>query len=182
MSRAPATAGRLSRLFVLLLLVAGLALIAGCGGEEEGGGEDTTTATESTSTSEDGGAATKDEYEARVRDALVAVTETRATLDEITDAKTADDLAAGVAELRGTYSDVADDLRALTPPEEVADLHTRLVDASDEIAQAATDTEESIRGGDADSGGSMFKKAGNKYGATLTELGEEFSARGYEFR
>lgn len=188
MSKSRPTARGARWLLALLALVGALTLVAGCGGEDEptAGGDSTTETESSEGTSstptEEGEPAEKADYEKGVRDALVAVTQTQDTLDEITDAKTSDDLAAGVAELKTTYDAVAEDLAGLTPPEDVADLHKRLVDASNEIAQAAGDAEESIRGGDSDTGGSLFKKAGSKYGETLTKLGEEFSAKGYEFR
>ncbi len=186
MSRNGAATRAASRLLAVLALVAALTLAAGCGGDDGQSGSDATTKTQSsedtTSTEAGGEDGAKAEYEKGVRDALVAVTQTQGTLDEITGAKTTDDLAAGVAKLRTTYDAVATDLKALTPPEEVADLHARLVDANDEIAQAAKDAEESIRGGDSDAGGSLFKKAGAKYGETLAKLGEEFSGKGYEFR
>lgn len=195
MSRVRPAAGSARGLLALLALVAALSLLAGCGGDDEAdSGDSGTRSTDSGDTrsgiesteaspSTDGDAdPAKAEYEKGVREALVAVTQTKTTLDEITDAKTADDLAAGVAQLKTTYESVAEDLKALTPPEEVADLHTRLVEANVGIARAASDAEESIRGGDSDAGGTLFKKAGAKYGTTLTKLGEEFSARGYEFR
>ena len=144
----------------LALLTAAALLVAGCGGGDE---------------------LSKEEYQTQVRDAIEPVVETSQNLaSDATEAQSVDDLADPLAEAETTYADTASTLDDIEPPEDVADLHERLITAHEEIATAAGEAGTAAEEGD-EEGVRPFQEAGTAYQTELQELQGQFQEQDYDF-
>lgn len=144
----------------LALLILGALLVAGCGGGDE---------------------LSKEEYQTQVRDAIEPVVDTSQSLaSDATEAQSVADLSDPLAEAETTYSETASTLDDIEPPEDVADLHGRLVTAHEEIATAAGEAGTAAEEGD-EAGVMPFQEAGTTYQSELQELQGQFQEKDYDF-
>lgn len=144
-----------------------LLLAAGCGG-----GDEATEATEAHSV--------QNEYVEDVRTAVGPVaTQSQRLITQVDEARSIDDLAAPLEEAEKGYRMAARELEAITPPEEVAELHQRLVESQQQIAEATRQAERAAEENNPD-GLDEFSEAGDLYAERSRVLSERFSELGYE--
>ncbi len=157
-----------SRLALLLLALAGVALItAGCGEEEPAAPQEEELSQE--------------EYTTQVREAIQPIaTQSQDLVDQALDARRIGDLSEPLAEAQRVYGQAADELRSIDPPDEVEDLHQQLVQTQENIAEAAAQARRAAEEGDP-SGLEQFRSAGEEYRRRSQQLAQEFSERGFEF-
>lgn len=143
----------------LCLLMLGAAPAAGCGGDE----------------------LSEEDYTNQVQEAIAPVVETSQTLvTEATQAKSVEELGAPLGEAASTYGETASTLEDIEPPEDVTDLHERLVTAHEQIADSASAAANAAEDGD-QAGVEPFREAGDAYRTELESLVGEYQDKGYEF-
>jgi len=128
-----------------------------------------------------GGELSEEEYTSQVRDAINPVVDVSQDLaTEATQAQSVEDLAPPLGEAESVYSETASTLEDIEPPEDVADLHERLVTAHEEIAETVGEAADAAEDGD-DAGVQPFQEAGSSYQMELQALGTEYMDQGYDF-
>jgi hypothetical protein len=162
----------------LLACLAALATAsAGCGGDDQGA----TTSATGPATATEGAPLSKEEYETAVSDALQPVIDDSQRLaEEAGTATSLDELADQLERAGQTYSDTASTLAEITPPADVADLHDRLVAASENLATATEDAQKAAAEGNEEDV-LPFEEAGMEYQEELTKLSAEYTEKGYSF-
>jgi hypothetical protein len=150
-----------------LLLIALLTLLlAGCGGSD--GGDEPT-----------GGTTTQEQTEALEPDEYVD--ELNAAQDEfvtaagklnLADPGSPEDFADSIESLGASADSLVSDLEALTPPEEVADLHDKLVSSMRDYSKTISDNVEGLRSGDK----AQIQSAATKIGEASTSFSTTFQS------
>lgn len=155
----------------LTALLATVALVAaGCGGEDDAA---------KTARAEEG--LSQEQYVAEVREAIRPIaTESQKLITQATEASRIQDLAQPLGDAQQAYQDATDQLESLEPPSEVEDLHGRLVQAQQVIADAAEAAERGAQRGDRQ-GLEEFRRAGDRYRDRVKQLSRQYSERGFEF-
>ena len=148
-----------------LLLVA-----AGCGDDDE----------------EPGAAAAdadrvQEEYVDDVRGAIGPIApQSQQLIAQVGQAQSIGDLSQPLAEAARGYRAATRELEDITPPEDVAALHGRLVETQRQIADATKEAKQAAEDDDRD-GLDEFSEAGDRYAKRSRALSERFSELGYEF-
>lgn len=155
-----------SRALLLFAALMSVALIAaGCGEDEEQAAEPTP----------------QEEYVTQVQDAIAPIaTQSEDLVNQATQARRINDLSRPLGQAEEVYRQAAQDLEAITPPEDVQDLHEELVTAQEEIADAAAQASRAAERGN-ESGLEGFRSAGDQYRQAAERISQEFEERGYNF-
>jgi hypothetical protein len=147
------------KLLILLGLVA--LLTAGCGG---GGGSESKPLT-------------KAEYQAQLEQTAKRIGDkigkTQNDIDKMTGAE--------LNQFTGVVHEFADELEKINPPAEVADLHKRLVQAMNDLADEFPDAAKKLKG-TKDPSEAISILFGMKAIGELIKLGNDFKAKGYDLK
>lgn len=172
--RPDATERRLPRSGRVLVPVAlaSLALVAaGCGEDEE---------QEAAEREAAAAEAAQEEYQAEAREAIGPVAgRSEDLIEEVSEARSVREFTAPLRETEDTLERAAEQLEELDPPEEVQNLHNRLVTEHEEVAKAAESAREAAEDGEA-AGLEEFRRATDRYTERTGQLAREFAELGYE--
>jgi hypothetical protein len=163
----------MQRRLTALVLVLGLALLAGCG---DGKKSSTGTSTGTSVTS--GKPLSKAEYETKLVTALRPAQGAGALAKRITSTSSAASDALVFDQVGGIYQKAYDDIKDIVPPAEIASLHQQVVAALQALAQDAVKARDALRAKNKSAYQAAladFKAQGQK----LQSLGQQLTARGY---
>jgi len=161
-------ANRLAR--AATIAAGSLLLAAGCGGDDE---ELDAAAAEADRVQE--------EYVDDVRAAIGPIApQSRQLIAQVSQAQSIGDLSQPLDETEKGYRTATRELEDVTPPEDAAELHVRLVETQRQIADATKEAERAAEEDDRD-GLDEFSEAGDRYAKRSRALSERFSELGYEF-
>lgn len=160
---------RLPSLALRLLILTSVVLIAtGCGEE-----------TAEPSTTEEA-ALSEEEYVTQIREAIQPVqTESQDLVEQVATARKLEDIAQPLGEVARAYHQAANELRAIDPPDDVAEQHERLVQAQEDVADALTQAQQAAKRGDP-SAVEQVRSAAERYAEVTRRLSQEFGERGIE--
>ena len=167
------------RIAAVLVAVTAALFVGACGGDDAPeptapAGQTTTQTTTATDT------AARDEYVGQVKEALQpTITASQELQTEAAGISSPDELAPILTTAQESYEQTAQELEAIEAPADVTDLHERLVSEQEDIAEATGEASDAAKRGD-QSGVQAFKGAGEKYQEELTQLVEEYNAKGYD--
>jgi hypothetical protein len=172
----------MQRRLTVFVAVLGLALMAGCGGSSSKKSANTssqpTSASTTATTSSAGAPVSKAEYEAKLVAALRPAQSAGSLAGRITSTSSAASDAKVFDQVGGIYQKAYADIKPIVPPTEIADLHTQVVAALQNLAQDSNKARDALRGKDKSAytaALSDFKSQGQK----LQTLGKQLTARGY---
>lgn len=172
------------RIATILVTVTAALFVGACGGDDDSetttpAGETATQSTAATDTAATDTAA-KEEYVQQVKEALQpTITASQELQTEAAGISSPDELAPLLTTTQESYEQSAQQLEAIEPPPDVTDLHERLVSEQEDIAEATGEASDAAKRGDED-GVMAFQDAGQKYQTELTQLVEEYNAKGYD--
>ncbi len=147
-----------------------LLAVPGCGGDDE---EPDAAAAEP--------GRVQEEYVDDVRVAIGPIAPlSKQLIAQVSQAQSISDLSQPLDEAEKGYRTATRELADVTPPEDVVELHERLVEAQRQIADATKEAEQAADQGSRD-GLDEFSEAGDRYARRSRALSEQFSELGYEF-
>jgi hypothetical protein len=106
--------------------------------------------------------------------------------DDATNASSEDDVVAALDDSEGVLSDSVDQLQALTPPEEVADLHEQLIAEIQSYLQSVTQTSaaftDAASNAEITQAGKTFMTDSQEFADNITDLLRQFNDAGIPFQ